>query len=112
MARSANSAAPGASTAARRASKIQAIPNQDDRPHGLRRAIVPESAGPHTANHGRGQRRLGQTKTVHHLAGREPAVMRESLLRDIRQNGVGAAESDDGRLAEEEAFLEKRMTRP
>ena len=35
--------------------------------------------------------------------------MRERLLRDIRQNGVGAAESHDCGFAEEEAFLEQNV---
>ncbi len=56
-------------------------------------------------------RRFGEAEAIHHLAGREPAVMGEGLLRDVGQNRVGAAESDDRRLAEKEAFLEKGVAR-
>ncbi len=57
----------------------------------------------------RARRRLRQAESVHHLPGLEPAVMRERLLRDVRQDGVGAPESDNRGLAEKNAFLEKRM---
>ena len=52
----------------------------------------------------RTRRRFRETKSVHHLAWLEPAVMKERLLRDIRQDRIGAAKSDNGRFAEENSL--------
>ena len=52
-------------------------------------------------NHDQRPRRcFGETESVHHLTRLQPAVMKQRLLRDIGQHGVGAAESHDGRFAE------------
>ena len=44
---------------------------------------------------------LGHAEAVEHLAGGEPAVGADRLLGDVGEDGVGAAEGDDGHAGEE-----------
>src|SRR5438309_4981967 len=44
--------------------------------------------------------RLRETEAIHHLAGLKPFVMVDRVLGDVRQDGVGAAKSDDSSFAE------------
>ena len=53
----------------------------------------------------RARRSFRETEAIHHLARFEPTVMKERLLRDIRQHRVRAAKGDYGRLTKEQAFL-------
>ena len=56
-------------------------------------------------------RRLRHAEAVEHLAGREPAVVLDGLLRHVGEHGVGAAEGHDGELAEEEGDLREDVVR-
>jgi len=52
---------------------------------------------------------LGESETVHHLTGLEPAKCIDRLLRDVGQHGIGAAEGHDCGFAKEKAFLEQSV---
>ena len=72
--------------------------------HGMQRARIPKGAHEADELHDHDQRAgrgLGQAQAIQHLAGLEPAVGLDRLLRDVGQHGVGAAEGDDRHLAEE-----------
>ena len=53
----------------------------------------------------RARRRLGHAEAVEHLAGLQPAVGLDRLLRDIGEHRIGAAEGDDRHLGEEHRDL-------
>ena len=53
----------------------------------------------------RPRRGLGHAEAVQHLAGLEPAVGLDRLLRDVGEHGVGAAEGDHRHLREEDGDL-------
>ena len=50
-------------------------------------------------------RRLGHAEAVEHFAGLEPAEGFDRLLRDVGEDGVGAAERDDGDPATSEGLF-------
>ena len=51
------------------------------------------------------RRRLGHAEPVEHLAGPEPAIVLDCLLRHVGEHRIGAAESDDRHLREEQADI-------
>ena len=53
----------------------------------------------------RARRRLGHAEPVEHLAGPEPAIGLDRLLRHVGEHRIGAAEGDDRHLREEQADL-------
>src|SRR5215203_4102040 len=57
----------------------------------------------------RPRRRLGEPESLHHLVGREPAVMVDRYLGDVAKNRVRAAEGDEGGPGEEEGFPEEHV---
>jgi hypothetical protein len=85
-------------------------PAERARQHRRQRAGV--AVGRHEADelhdHDQGaRRRLRHTEPVEHLAGLEPAIGLDRLLRHIGEDGVGAAEGDDRHLGKEDADLAK-----
>ncbi len=68
--------------------------------------IVPPMTADELQHHDeRAGRGLGEGETAHHLRMREPAVVFDGLLRNVRQHRIRAAEGDEGGLAEEQALL-------
>ena len=51
-------------------------------------------------------------ETCHHLGGLQPVIMLHSLLRHVRQHGIGASKSDQSRFAEKDPLLKKYVTPP
>ena len=60
----------------------------------------------------RARRGLGETEADHHLAGQQPAVLRDGCDVHVRQDGVGAPERDQRRLAEEPPHLRQCVVGP
>ena len=57
-------------------------------------------------NHDQGtRRRLGHAEPVEHLAGPEPAIVLDRLLRHVGEHRIGAAKGDDRHLREEQPDL-------
>ena len=56
-------------------------------------------------------RRLGHAEAVEHLAGGNPHVGFCRGLSDVGEHGVGAAEGDDGHLAEEDGKPREHLIR-
>ena len=54
---------------------------------------------------------LGHAEPVEHLAGLEPAIGLDRLLRHVGEHGIGAAEGDDGHLREEDADIAEDVDR-
>jgi len=52
---------------------------------------------------------LGHAEPVQHLAGLEPAVRLDRLLRHVGEHGVGAAEGDHSHLREKPADRGERV---
>ena len=52
---------------------------------------------------------LGETESIEHLWSGQPMIMLNCLLRNIRQHGISAAESHDGRFAEKDSFPKNRV---
>ena len=73
---------------------------QQRRQH-LRAPIAGEKADILHDHDERARCRLGHAETGQHLAGAQPVISLDRLLRDIGQHGIGAAETDDGDFAEE-----------
>jgi hypothetical protein len=57
----------------------------------------------------RARRRLGQAESVEHLAGTQPAVVLDRLLRDVGEHRVRAAEGDGRHLREEQRDLREHV---
>ena len=90
-------------------------PHRDRRPQGAgdlgressrvaKGAEVPDEFGDHDE---RSRCRLRQAQAVEHVAGLEPAVFVDGGLVDVREHGVGAAEGNHRRLAEEDRLAGK-----
>ena len=53
-----------------------------------------------------------QAQSIHHLTRLEPAIVKEGLLRDVRQNGISAAKSNNRRFTKENTFFEQSVVPP
>ena len=49
--------------------------------------------------------RLRHAEPIQHLAGLQPAIGLDRLLRHVGEHGIGTAEGDDGHLGKEQANL-------
>jgi hypothetical protein len=81
---------------------------------GGQRARIPKGAHEADELHDHDQRAgrgLGQAQAIQHLAGLEPAVGLDRLLRDVGQHGVGAAESNHRHLREEYGDVREDIAR-
>src|ERR1700682_2252132 len=52
---------------------------------------------------------FGETKSIEHLWSGKPMIMLDCLLGNVRQDRIGAAESDDGCFAEKDSFAKNRV---
>src|SRR5437667_373732 len=75
----------------------------------LKRSIAINAAAQRPSAHQRTRRGLGQTEPIQHLGRGQPMIMLDRLLRDIREDGIGAAKSDDGGFAEKDSFAKNRV---
>ena len=86
------------------ASKPPSVPaSMGDSPPGSRNAAMkPTNCSTMIKRPGRG---LGHAEAIQHLAGFQPAVVLDRLLRDIGEHRIGAAERHHRHLAEEDSDL-------
>src|ERR1700694_996539 len=60
----------------------------------------------HNERAGRG---FGETEAIEHLRRGQPMIMLDCLLRNVRQHGIGAAESNNSGFAEKDSFAKNRV---